>query len=124
MIISVSGPEHFNIGNPFIQPKSKLAEMDIFEPINRNESSQWPSANDVPGFKTFFTSYYKQLTKLSGKLLKGFSLATGKEDKYFGKKLRSKDCMSTLKLTKYPTVPTGKSVKISNDLQSLIGLNL
>lgn len=31
--------------------------------------------------------------------------------------------MSTLKLTKFPTVATAKSVKIDNDLQTLIGLH-
>lgn len=122
-IKSFLDPEHFNIGNPIIQPNSKLAQQDILEPVNMNEPTQWPKTSDFPGFKTFFTSYYKQLTKLSSKLLRGFSLATGKDEEYFRTKFRKKDCMSTLKLTKFPTVATAKSVKIDNDLQTIIGLN-
>lgn len=106
---SVNGKEGFDIGNPTLDADSELLKFPL------NEVCQWPDANVLPDFKADFTDYYYRMTNLARHLLRGFALASGKEENFFDDKLQISDCMSTFRLNHYPFLDKIDAIEIAPD---------
>ena len=55
------------------------------------------------------------MTNLTRTILRGFAIASGKEETFFNDKLRLDDCMSTLRLNYYPFLDNIDAVEIAPD---------
>jgi isopenicillin-N synthase len=75
----------------------------------------WPDEELLPKFREYFTDYYAKMTELARTILRGFALASGKEETFFNDKIRLKDCMSTLRLNYYPFLEDIEAVEIASD---------
>jgi isopenicillin-N synthase len=106
---TVNGKEGFDIGNPNILVADDLAKLPL------NEPTQWPNEIELPGFREYFTNFYKLMTDLARTLLKGFALALGKEENFFDDKVRYEDCMTTLRLNHYPFLSSIDAVEVASD---------
>ena len=109
---TVNGKEGYDIGNPkFIETHDLVVKMNspLYEPI------VWPEENLLPGFKSFFTKFYEDMSILSRVLLRGFALALGKEETFFDDKIRDYDCLHTCRLNFYPFLDNIDAVEIASD---------
>ena len=106
---TVNGKEGFDIGNPNIQITDELAKLPL------NEPTQWPNKIDLTDFQEYFTNFYKVMTNLARVLLKGFALASGKEENFFDDKIRYEDCMTTLRLNYFPFLSNIDAVEVASD---------
>lgn len=55
------------------------------------------------------------MTKLASTILRGFAIASGKEETFFDNKYKYEDCMSTLRLNYYPFLTDISPVEIAPD---------
>lgn len=107
----VNGKEGFDIGNPNLNLEHEIVKKNL--PLN--EITVWPDEDLIPNFRTYFQNLYSEMTNLARVLLRGFALATGKEETFFDDKLREYDCMSTLRLNYYPFLENIDAVEIAQD---------
>lgn len=61
------------------------------------------------------TEYYLRFTKLAQTLLRGFALATGREEDFFQDKLKIDDCMSTFRFNHYPFLDNIEAIEVASD---------
>lgn len=61
------------------------------------------------------TDYYLRFTKLAQALLRGFALATGREEEFFQDKLKIDECMSTFRLNHYPFLENIEAIEVASD---------
>ena len=106
---TVNGKEGFDIGNP--DENHEIFKLNL--PLN--EITQWPNEADLPGFRDFYQDFYQKMTNLARVVLRGFALASGKEENFFDDKVRYEDCMSTLRLNYYPFLDNIEAVEIAPD---------
>lgn len=107
----VNGKEGFDIGNPNLNDEHQAIKQNL--PLN--EITVWPDESIIPNFKEFFVNFYAEMTSLARVLLRGFALATGKEETFFDDKLMHDNCMSTLRLNYYPFLENIDAVEIAPD---------
>lgn len=106
---TVNGKEGLNIGNPTLEDKPEINSLPL------NEVTSWPSEKDLPGFREYFQNYYESMCKLATIVLRGFAIASGKEETFFDEKVKYHDCMSTLRLNYYPFLSNIEAVEIASD---------
>lgn len=83
------------------------------------EVNVWPKEEDHPCFRQYCESYYDDCTRITDALLKGFSLALGKEESYFQQYFKKDDTLSSVVLIRYPYLENYPQVQVSKDGQKL-----
>ncbi len=67
-----------------------------------HEVNWWPDELAHPTFRAYCEQYYKDVFELSRGLLRGFALALGKNEDYFGPQVIFDDTLSAVSLIRYP----------------------
>ena len=75
----------------------------------------WPNEADHPGFKEYCETYYHDMCNITTALLKGFSLALGKEEGFFETHFKKYDTLSSVVLIRYPYIADYPPVLIAED---------
>lgn len=94
----------FNENHPIIKNNIPMHEVNI-----------WPDENKFPGFREFQEAYYFKLFDVSSAILKGFSLAMGKEENFFDEYFTKEDNLSSVRLIRYPYMENYPPRKIASD---------
>jgi len=92
--------ESFCILNPNFTPDHPR----IKENTPLHEVNVWPDQKKHPGFKEYQEQYYSEVFDLSQALLRGYSLALGKDEHFFEQYFRKEDTLSAVSLIRYPYV--------------------
>lgn len=90
--------ESFCILNPAFTPEHEMIKAE--KPLH--EVNIWPDEKKHPGFKEYQESYFNQMCDLSTALLRGFSLALGKDEEFFNQYFKKSDTLSSVVLIRYP----------------------
>jgi isopenicillin-N synthase len=69
-----------------------------------HEINKWPDEEKHKGYKEFIIQYYWKTFGMCKVLLRGFSLALGKNENFFDEYFNSHDTMSSLRLIRYPYI--------------------
>ena len=90
--------ESLCILNPAFTPDHEMIKAN--KPLH--EVNTWPDEEKHPGFKEYQESYFREMCDFSSALLRGFSLALGKEEGFFNQYFKKEDTLSSVVLIRYP----------------------
>ena len=108
---SVNGKEGLDIGNPGFNSEHELVKKQY--PMH--DVLIWPDEDLLPGFRQYCENLFEKMTNLARAVLSGFALAAGKEETFFNDKVKTEDCLSTLRLNYYPFLDNIEAVEVSKD---------
>jgi len=95
---------NFTENHPKIQAQVPMHEVNV-----------WPEESKHPGFREFNENFYIKMFHLSSVLLRGFSLAMGKNEEFFDNYFKLEDTLSSVRLIRYPYIENYPPVKIAAD---------
>jgi len=96
-----SGPdvkESFTVG-------TERSESDDRKSSPMHGPNQWPSEEDLPGWKQSIEEYWQNMTHVSILVMRGMALALGVDEDFFLS--RNDDTVSQLVMIRYPPLPKG-----------------
>lgn len=99
----------------YLNPSFTDQHSSILDKIPMHEVNIWPDETTYPGLKDFYEAYYWSVFKLSSVLLRGFSLALGKDENFFETYFTSVDTLSAVSLIRYPYMRSYPPVRTGTD---------
>jgi isopenicillin-N synthase len=87
----------------------------IAQPTPMHEANQWPDPKEFAWFRKDQEEHYWRMFEVSQALLRGFSLALGKEESFFDSFFKRETTLSSLSLIRYPFLENYPTVKTAQD---------